>query len=980
MRFGILGPFEVADDQGHGLPLGGPKPRAVLAILLVRRNQVVASERLIDELWGESSPPSAAKTLQVYMSGLRKVLGHEVLLTRGSGYVLMTEPDAVDADRFDRLARDGRGALAAGDPRRAGTLLREALRLWRGPPLADFRYEGFAQGEIARLEEARVAALADRIEADIASGETAELAGELEALVLEHPLRERLWGQLMRVLYRAGRQADALEAYRTARSRLVAELGLEPGPELRRLEQAILTHDPELATAPTGATQEPKQTPTHNLPPELTNLIGRERELHELTGLLAEHRLVTICGPGGVGKTRVAQRVARETLGRFEHGTWFVDLAAIDRPGDVGLAVMSSVGVGIRDRIGSGALDTIADHLRGRTLLLVLDNCEHVLSGAAALTGRLLAECAGVRLLATSREPLALAGERVQRLEPLAIDAGGSAEQSPAVSLFLDRAKMHGAPWASGTAGGLGAIAQLCRRLDGLPLAIELAAARSPGLSPAELLGRLDARLRLLARPQDWSASARQQTLEATIAWSYDLIDEQERATLRRLAVFRGGFTLNAACAVCADVGEELETIERVALLVARSVVNMEQRGDIVRYRLLESIGVFAEQHLQQHGETVGARDRHARFLLELAHQSLQQLTAPERVAWSERLDAEDDNFAAALAWCLDGGGDHVVGAELAASLADHLRRRGRNNLARRWLERALEITEGQPVVRVRVLLGLSKIASTVYDASGTAHADEAVRLARGGEDPQLLAEALIERVSNELLRDDGAAASAAVTELRSLTPRLSSPHIQERALRVSALNALRTGDPVQAGLDAQHGRAIARGAGDQLGAALIGCWLAYALALSDRPSAAREAIGEAMRDAVACGYEAAIADVASAQADLAIVAGDLPTATRLLSRAAGMYVEQERLSDFGDAVHAAALVELKQGRVEQAAILLGAATRWIGPQRGLPDELLPELASLAEDVRERLGPEAFAELHEQGAILDLGQAARLLA
>jgi predicted ATPase/DNA-binding SARP family transcriptional activator len=979
MHYGILGPFEVADDQGRELPLGGRKPRSVLAILLLRRREAVASERLIDELWGESPPASAAKTLQVYVSSLRKALGDGVLLTRAGGYMLMTEPGSVDVDRFDSLVHEGRRTLEAGDPRHAGAMLREALGLWRGPAMADFRYDAFAQGEIARLEEAWFAALEERIEADLASGETGGLVGELEALVREHPLRERLSGQLMRVLYRSGRQADALQTYRAARARLVAELGLEPGPELRRLEQAILVQDPALAIVSGEEARGRKQKPAHNLPPELTSLIGRERELPELAGLLSEHRLVTICGPGGVGKTRISQRVAIAVLDRFEDGSWFVDLAAIDRPGDVGLAVMSSVGVAIHDRIGSEVLETIATDLRERTLLIVLDNCEHVLSGAAGVAGRLLAECPGVRILATSREPLAVGGERVQRLEPLSTAAGNSDEPPPAVSLFLERAAMLGVHWAPETSGGvLDVIAELCRRLDGLPLAIELAAARSAGLSPAELLARLDARLRLLARPRDWSASARQQTLEATIAWSYDLLKEHERATLRRLAVFRGGFTLDAACAACADIGDELETIERVALLVERSVLSIEHRG--VRYRLLESIGLFAEQHLQGHGEAAGARDRHAGFLLELARHAQEQLDGPEHAVWSERLDDEDDNFAAALGWCLDGGGNRVAGAELAVLLADHLRRRGRHNVARRWLERALEVTERAPVVRARVLLGLSGIGYSMDDASGMAHADEALMLARGCEDPQLLAEALTRCVLIELMRDDVGAASAASAELRALAPRLSSPRIQERALRASALNALRSGDPVQAVLDAQRGRAIARDAGNRLGAALIGCWMAYALALSEQLPAAREAIGEATRDALASGYEAAIADVASVGADLAIAGTDLPTAARLLARAAGMYLEQERLSDFGRALQAAALVGLKRGRAEQAAVLLGAATRWIGPQVSFRGELLPELASLAGDLQRRLGPDAFAELRDQGMMLEPDQAVRLLA
>ena len=301
-------------------------------------------------------------------------------------------------------------------------------------------------------------------------------------------------------------------------------------------------------------------TPAHNLAPELTRLIGRQQELAELAELLAEHRLVTVCGPGGVGKTRVALRAASSAFGQFPHGAWFVDLAAIDRLGDVALAVMSSVCGGIEDQPGTPALDTIANELRDRTLLVVLDNCEHVRDAASDLVGRLLADCDGVRILATSREPLALPGERVARLEPLPTGDGSGAQEPPAaVALFLDRAAMHGVFWDESPAA-VESIAQLCRRLDGIPLAIELAAGRSRALTPATLLQHLDERLRLLARPQHWRAHTRQQTLEATISWSYELLTEPEQATLRRLSVFRGGFTLEAAAAVCADIGTELET------------------------------------------------------------------------------------------------------------------------------------------------------------------------------------------------------------------------------------------------------------------------------------------------------------------------------------------------------------------------------------------------------------------------------------
>ena len=340
---------------------------------------------------------------------------------------------------------------------------------------------------------------------------------------------------------------------------------------------------------------------------------------------------------------------------------WFVDLAALDRDGDVAGAALAAVG--IADQPGIAALDTLAAELSTRRLLLVLDNCEHVIAPAAEIAARVLRDCPGVRILSTSREPLAIDGERVERLEPLATTAADS--QTPAaVRLFLERAAGHGVSRPE-TAHVLDTIREVCVRLDGIPLAIELAAGRTRAISPSGLLAHLDDRLRLLARPDHASGSNRQQTLEAAIAWSYDLLSAADQATLRRLSVFRGGFSLAAAAAVCADIGGELDTLDRVTALVDRSVVSIQRRGDGERYRLLESIGLFAEQRLREQEEHRGACDRHARFFLELAQAPSARLHSAEQTASAARLAAEQDNLTAALSWCLEGEGNRGVGGEL---------------------------------------------------------------------------------------------------------------------------------------------------------------------------------------------------------------------------------------------------------------------------------------------------------------------------
>jgi DNA-binding SARP family transcriptional activator len=413
MRFGILGPFEVADDEGRELALGGRKQRSVLAILLLRAGDVVPSDRLIDELWGERPPPTAAKTVQVYVSNLRKALGEGVLVTRAGGYALRATAVELDARQFEALADEGQGSLRAGDPRRAATLLRQALGLWRGPALADFAYDRFAQAELARLEESRLLVLEDRIDAELGLGEHARLVGELEALVREHPLRERPVGQLMLALYRSGRQADALELYRRASERLRDELGLEPSPRLRELERSILNQD---------ATVEPpaRAAPLANLPTPATAFVGRRHELAELEALLRSRgtRLLTLTGAGGSGKTRLALRVAETSAAEYRDGTWFVGFADISDPELIVPTINQTLGLAETARLEP--LAQLQQWLGERQVLLVLDNLEQLTAGSTVLAA-LLGACPSLTLLVTSREPLNLAGEQqyeVPVLEP----------------------------------------------------------------------------------------------------------------------------------------------------------------------------------------------------------------------------------------------------------------------------------------------------------------------------------------------------------------------------------------------------------------------------------------------------------------------------------------------------------------------------------------------------------------------------------
>ena len=645
----MLGPLEVLRD-GVALEVGPRRHRALLALLVLSANRVVSADRLIEELWAGRPPEGAPKTLRSYVSRLRAAIGDDVVRSRTPGYLLEIDPDRLDARRFERLLDEGRRARARGDAAGAAACLREGLALWHGDALADLADEPFADVEARRLEELRLVAIEERIEADLDCGRHHELVAELEKLLDEQPLRERLWGQLMTALYRSGRQADALAAYQRARSLLDDRLGLEPGEELRILEQKILRQELDAAPAPTV------ELHRTNLPVQLTSFVDREREVEELTRLLPETPLLTLTGVGGCGKTRLALEAARSALPRFRDGVHLVELAGLTRPEFVPDTVAAAVGAPQPSE--RGVLELLAERLRPQALLLVLDNCEHVLDACAELAGRLLSACPQLRILATSREPLALHGELVYRVAPLSVAEPGEATPdvagSAAVRLFLERAAAAG--WEPDRSPEtLTTVASICRELDGLPLALELAAARTPVLTVEEIAARLDDRFRFL-RYWRRTPEPRHETLGTTMAWSYDLLSEAERALLRRLSVFAGGFTLEAAAAVCLDEdsGAALELLTR---LIEGSLVLADARNGMTRYRMLETVRRYAAERLAEAGEADEARRRHAAYFLELAEQlgSWERNDRARGNSWPAAFE-EGDNLRAALGWYLDRG------------------------------------------------------------------------------------------------------------------------------------------------------------------------------------------------------------------------------------------------------------------------------------------------------------------------------------
>ncbi|GAA3142794.1 hypothetical protein GCM10010486_05840 [Nonomuraea roseoviolacea subsp. carminata] len=674
VRVGILGPLTLETSSASAAAsataaaagparVGGARLRALLARLALDAGRSVQPATLVEALWGETEPAGHLHALQSLASRLRGVLGDPGLLTSGpAGYRLAVEPEAVDAVRFERLARAGRRALALSRPAEAAATLREALGLWRGPALADVREAPFAAADAERLERARLSALEDRVEADLALGADPDLVAELESLAAAHPLRERLHAQLVRALALNGRGAEALAAYERIRGLLADSFGSDPGPRLQEAHLAVLR----------GELRERPRLPrrTHgNLDVPLTSFVGRDDDVRRVTGLLGRVRLVTLVGPAGAGKTRLAGAVCRRLTP--SGGVWFVPLAPAGAE-DVPRVVLDLLrarehGVPARPVTPGAAVDHLAETLADDELVLVLDNCEHVIEAAARLAAALLGRCPRLRVLATSREPLRIDGETLHPVLPLELpEPGATAERAAAVRLFRDRAAAVRPDFAlEGTA--LAAAVEICRRLDGLPLAIELAAARLRTLPVEAVAARLDDRFRLLTGGSR-TALPRHRTLDAAVSWSWDLLDGEDRMLLERLSVVPGGFTEDAAAAIggwdgCTAPATEAtsrpgDVRELLAALADKSLLHPVEPADPVepRYRMLETIREYGLARLAQRDEVDAVRARHARFFLRLAETADPHLRTSDQLRWLARLSAERDNLSAAIRWTVESG------------------------------------------------------------------------------------------------------------------------------------------------------------------------------------------------------------------------------------------------------------------------------------------------------------------------------------
>ena len=1062
LEFRLLGPLEATRD-GQPLALGGLRQRALLAVLLLNANRVVSTDRLIDELWGDSPPSNPRHTIQVFVSRLRKVLGRDTIVSRGPGYMVEIDDRQLDLLRFEQIVSEARAA----QPESAARLLGEALSLFRGQALADFAYEPFAREQAERTEETRLAALERRIEVDLGLGRHAELVGELEQLVLQHPLRERLRAHLVLALYRSGRQADALAAHQDARRVLTEELGLDPGPELQALERQILTHDESLrlepvedasglpsgtvtllfadvegstrlllehgeryealledfrgvirtcvgehggievdsqgdalfaafrganealaaadaiqrrlsatplrarigihtgeprlavegyvgidvhraarimsaghggqilvsqATRDLAAGHDVRDLGTHrlkdmteperlyqlgyddfpppntldatNLPTAPSPLLGRKREVDDIVVLLRDHKLVTLTGPGGTGKTRLAMQVGAELIGAFADGVFWVSLAGVRDPELVLPAIAQTV----------GASDELAAHLRERDTLILLDNFEHLLP-AARDVGRLFALAPRAKLLATSRAPLRLAGEYEYPLDPLA--------PAEAAMLFIERARAAGRKFEAGET-----VAEICKRLDHLPLAIELAAARTRLLDPPVLLTKLHSSLAVLTQGSA-DAPERQRTLRATIQWSHDLLGDQARVLFARLSVFAGSFSLAAAERVCEG---DLDTI---GVLVDFGLLRSHSGS---RFVMLETIREFAAERLDEIGEqkATAIRAAHAGHYLAIVREADERLTGPDQDTWLRRLAVEQDNLRAALTWAVETGGAELA-LELVAAAGWFWYVRGQLTEGAHWLETALSSDAGSPAIRATALMRAGAIADGLGEyRRAEQHYREALRL-----------------------RQDAGDLAGTVGALGNLG-----------ALAISQADYEAAWEWFEQSLD------LARRQGDDLGIAMALGNMGIVAVSSGEPARAVPLLEESAELHERIGHRYALAIVRQALGSAMLGLGDLDGAETHLAGSLQLAHELEEPLGVVASLEELAAVSAARERGEHAARHLGAATairESIGATINSTDLVRRERAESA--AREQIGTDQFREAYSIGLASDVEEA-----
>ena len=851
----MLGPLEVTDRHGRPLELAGARLRALLILLALEPGRVVNAERLIDGVWGDDRPSGETNALQSLISRLRRAVPGLMIESRPTGYRLDLDPGSVDVVAFERLVAEGRARLAH-DADGAETLLAEALDLWRGPALVDVSDADFARGPIARLTELRVGV----VEENPAGADPSVLA----ELVAEHPLRERLRAQYMRALYAAGRQADALATYEDARRTLAESLGVDPSAELASVHVAVLQRSlPQSRSFTTPTPAKAAKLARTNLRTRLTSFIGREEEVRRVVKLLAENRLVTLTGAGGAGKTRLAVESGFGLVDEVPDGVWMVELAPVGDPAEVPQAALAAIGLrealisGVRGVVAAtgSPIERLVAGLAGKRLLIILDNCEHLIDAAARLADRVLAECPGVRFLTTSREGLGITGEVLWPVPPLAFPAIGAPCEPerieyPAVRLFVERGTAVRPDFAVGEVN-LSSVAVICRRLDGIPLAIELAAARLRTMSAQEIADRLDDRFRLLTGGSR-TALPRHQTLRAVVDWSWDLLDDDEHTLLRRLSVFAGGATLESIERVC-----DGDILDALTGLVEKSLVTTDGLG---RYRLLETIRAYGGERLAEAGESPAIRAAHARHFLALAEEAEPMLRGGDQVTWLRRLVSEHDNLHAAARWSVDSG-DAALSMSFVAALGWYWFLRGKQGEGWQLAEEAFLLPGEVPVRTHAVALGFSALntfmSGVIYDIEKVMSRISTVAEMTDGLDPETLHPLIrILPISAAVFENPTDIALLDLTSLRTA----GDPWVRAAVMVISGHGLMNVGRVADAEADLEAGREAFGSVGDRWGMSLALIGLADLATWCGDHDLARSMIEDALahtRELETTGYAA---------------------------------------------------------------------------------------------------------------------------
>ncbi len=957
----VLGGLALRVD-GADRALGGPKQQQLLSVLAAHVGRPVSIDRLIDALWDDDPPAAATATVQSQISRLRAALRPGFVITfESAGYQLGPQDGVIDAVRFEALVHES----ATRNGRARAALLDRALGLWSGAAFGRFADLPDVRGEAIRLDELRLVATDQWAEAKLAIEDPAAMVAELEALVAQHPERESYWRLLMVALYRSGRQADAMRRGTQFRTMLREESGLEPSPALQAIEAQILADDPRLDDVGGRETTSSNRLGAREwMGP--TAFIGRDLDFDALAAAIVTEPVVTVVGPGGVGKTRLAMRVAGLLADRFDDGVAVVELASQRDPDGTAQAIARALD--IQQYKFETIESTVREHLRSTSMLLLLDNCEHLIDVVAPLVDRLRSACPGLHVLATSREPLCLAGEFVWLLPPLEVPSpdATSAEKhrAPAVCLFASRAA-SAAPGFTLTDENVHVVADICRRLDGLPLGLELASARLRTMGLGTLAVRLNQRIELDGHTLR-GGDERHRTLHNLVEWSYDLLSSGEQDTFEQLSVFAGGFDLAAAEAVC--------TLGPGGGSILGHLLGLADKSMIVlidptrpRYRVLEPLREFGHRLLCEHAHVAAAEDRHLNWFIALAEAGATGLDGPDESTWSDDLDREFDNFRVAHLTAV-GRNDPARALAIVALLAEFATRRVQYEITK-WAEASLKLPDVHGDPNLSATIGLAAYGRFVRgDMAG------AVELAHRGVDADAKVDislsGLPERVLGNALfymeRTDEAVQW--MSRLLESARRSENKGRIAHALYMMSVAATSLGDGIRGAILAGEAREVAR----EVGSPTAQAQASYALGLALESVDPAEALAhfEAASDHAAAARNRWIeAFILTEVHWLHAKRGDRLSALHGYANVIDLWYRGGDWANQWLSLRRVLAILIDAGALETASVLHGALGA-VGASHAMPFEPADaeRLTRRIDHLQAQLGPEVFVDAVELGA------------